>query len=63
VLLLITAALVASAVSGTLGMGGGVLLLAVFATVLDPIAVVPIHGIVQLASNFTRSLALMKNVA
>jgi uncharacterized membrane protein YfcA len=63
VLLLIVAALVASAVSGTLGMGGGVLLLAVFATVLDPIAVVPIHGIVQLASNFTRSLALMKNVA
>lgn len=57
------AALVASAVSGTLGMGGGVLLLAVLASVLDPIAVVPIHGIVQLASNFTRSLALLRNVA
>lgn len=61
-LLLIVAALVASAVSGTLGMGGGVLLLAVLASVLDPIAVVPIHGVVQLASNCTRFLALRKNV-
>lgn len=60
---LIPAALLASAVSGVLGMGGGVILLAIMATVLDPAVVVPIHGVVQMASNFTRSLALLRDVS
>lgn len=60
--LLIAAAFVGSAISGTIGMGGGALLIAVMAVTLDPMAVVPVHGVVQLTSNFTRSLALLKEV-
>lgn len=62
-LLLIPSALIASAVSGVLGMGGGVILLAVMAAVMDPVAVVPVHGVVQLASNFTRAAALLRDVS
>ena len=60
---LIPAALVASAISGVLGMGGGVTLLAVMAAILEPRVVVPVHGVVQLTSNFTRSLVLLRNVS
>jgi uncharacterized membrane protein YfcA len=60
---LIPAALAASVISGAIGMGGGVFLLAVMAAVLSPSVVVPIHGAVQLASNFTRSARLLSRVS
>jgi len=59
---LLAAAFVGSAVSGTLGLGGGVLLVAVMAAILPPAIVVPVHGAVQLASNGTRTLALLRRV-
>ena len=61
--MLIPAAVAASAVSGVLGMGGGVILLAVMAAVMDPVAVVPVHGVVQLMSNFTRTVALAREIS
>jgi uncharacterized membrane protein YfcA len=60
--LLAPVALVAAAISGTIGMGGGVVLLAAMAMVLDPAVVVPVHGVVQLTSNFSRSIALFARV-
>jgi uncharacterized membrane protein YfcA len=60
--ILVIAALAASAISGAIGMGGGVTLLAVMATIMEPAAVVPIHGVVQMTSNFTRALRLLKRV-
>jgi len=60
--LLAPVAFLSAAISGTIGMGGGVVLLAVMATVLDPVLVVPVHGVVQLTSNFTRSVALLRRV-
>jgi uncharacterized membrane protein YfcA len=62
-LLLVPVAVIAAALSGVLGMGGGILLLALLASVLDPAVVVPVHGVVQLASNFTRALRLGRNIA
>jgi uncharacterized membrane protein YfcA len=62
-LILIVTVLFTSAVSGTLGMGGGIILLAVMASTLDPALVVPVHGIIQLVSNVTRTLALLRGVA
>jgi uncharacterized membrane protein YfcA len=59
---LIPAALLASALSGMLGMGGGVVLLAVMASILPVAEVVPVHGVVQLTSNFSRTLALLPRV-
>ncbi len=60
--ILIIAALASATVSGIIGMGGGVMLIAVMAAVLDPVLVVPIHGIVQLTSNGTRALRLLPHV-
>jgi len=61
--LLIPAAILSAAISGALGMGGGSMLLGVMASGLDPAIVVPIHGVVQLTSNSTRTFVLLKNVA
>lgn len=60
--ILIPAALITSTVSGFLGMAGGISLLAVMTAVLPAAQVVPIHGAVQLASNFTRTLVYIRHV-
>jgi uncharacterized membrane protein YfcA len=56
------AALITSAISGILGMGGGILLLAVMFSVLTHAEAIPIHGAVQLVSNTTRVIAFLKHV-
>ncbi len=54
-LALTVVAFLTSTLSGVLGMGGGILLLGVMATVLPPSVVIPVHGLVQLASNGSRA--------
>ncbi len=44
-------------------MGGGVTLLGVMAIVLPPAQVVPLHGVVQLFSNSTRTVVFIRHVA
>jgi len=61
-LMLILAVLAGSTLSGVIGMGGGVVLVAVMAAMLEPALVVPLHGIIQLVSNSTRSWALWRRV-
>ena len=61
-IILIVAALLTSMLSGVVGMGGGVVLLGVMASVLPAASVVPIHGVVQLGSNLTRTLVFLKHV-
>jgi len=60
--LLVPTVLVSTIISGIIGMGGGVTLVAVMAALLEPAVVVPIHGVVQMVSNSTRALALWKSV-
>lgn len=62
VALLSVVTLATSTLSGIVGMGGGVTLLAVMAVMLPPPLVVPIHGVVQLASNGTRALLFLRYV-
>ena len=57
------AALVTSALSAVLGMGGGALLLAVMLTALPWAEVIPLPAVVQLASNGTRVLAYLPQVS
>lgn len=57
------AALLTSIISGILGMGGGMTLLGVMAIVLPPAQVVPLHGVVQLFSNSTRTIVFIRHVA
>jgi uncharacterized membrane protein YfcA len=44
-----------SAVSGVMGLAGGMLLLSALLLWLDPVVAVPVHGVVQLVSNASRA--------
>lgn len=49
-------AFVTSVITAVVGMGGGVLLLAVLPSFIPPSALIPVHGAVQLSSNVSRFL-------
>lgn len=51
-----------SAVSGIMGMAGGMMLLAVMLLRLDPAIAIPVHGVVQLVSNASRAFFLRERV-
>lgn len=53
-IVIIIASFFTSALTAGLGLGGGIALLAIMSGLLPPIAVVPIHGVAQLGSNFGR---------
>lgn len=59
---LTAAALLTSALSAVVGMGGGIALLAVMAALLPATVVVPLHGVVQLFSNGTRAFVMWREV-
>lgn len=50
------ASLLTAGVSAVLGMAGGILLLAVMLLFLEPVVAIPIHALVQLASNTSRTV-------
>jgi uncharacterized membrane protein YfcA len=60
--ILAVVALVTSIISGILGMGGGMLLLATMFCFMPHGEAIPTHAAVQIASNGTRVLAFIKNV-
>lgn len=62
ILLLAIAAFVTATISGIIGMGGGILLLATLFCFLEHGQAVPIHATVQIASNGTRVLAFLRYV-
>ena len=51
-----------SAVSASFGLGGGSMLIAVLVNLLNPIAVIPIHAVIQLNSNFFRALIMWRHI-
>ena len=59
---LVVAAFLTSTLSGVLGMGGGITLVGVMAAVLPAPLVVPLHGVVQLCSNLTRTIVFLPHV-
>ncbi len=59
---LCAASLVTAAVSAVLGMAGGIMLLAVMLLVLEPAVAIPIHALVQLTSNSSRTVIHAKSV-
>ena len=54
-------AFLTATLSGFLGLGGGILLLAVFFLTMNASIAIPLHGCVQLVSNSTRSFLFMKH--
>ena len=61
-LTLIATACLTSAMTAALGIGGGVLLLAVLSMLLPAAAVIPLHGLVQLGSNANRAVFTAKHI-
>lgn len=61
-LALIFSAAITSAVTASMGVGGGVLLLAIMAMLVPTAAIIPVHGMVQLGSNVHRFLMTLKHV-
>ena len=63
----IAAALIAFSFLGSFitvafGIGGGALLIAVFATLLPAAAIIPVHGLVQLGSNVGRAVLTFEHI-
>ncbi|WP_350335449.1 sulfite exporter TauE/SafE family protein [Coralliovum pocilloporae] len=55
-LLLIGVSFMTSALTAALGIGGGMVLLAVMASTMPGPALIPVHGVVQLGSNLSRMI-------
>lgn len=60
--LLAVATMLTSFISGVMGIGGGVMLLGVMAVLLPAAVLIPLHGVVQFASNGFRSLLLVSHI-
>ena len=44
------------------GLGGGIVLIGFMATIFPPVALIPVHGVVQAGSNVTRTIIAHKLV-
>lgn len=51
-----------SFISAAFGLGGGVVLLAVMATLLPPAVLIPVHGVVQIGSNAGRTAMMARHI-
>ncbi len=56
------AALLTSIVAGVIGFGGGMLLISIMPIFLPPAAIIPVHGVTQLASNSSRMVFSLGDV-
>lgn len=62
VIFLVCIAALTSFMTASVGVGGGVLLLAVLSLVIPASAIIPVHGLVQFGSNANRSLMLWRHI-
>jgi uncharacterized membrane protein YfcA len=61
-LTLIALSALTSFITSAFGLGGGIVLLAVMATMLPPVALLPIHGVIQIGSNAGRAAIMLRHV-
>ena len=61
--LLIGISAVSSFITASIGIGGGMIMLAVLAQALPINAVIPVHAVVQLGSNSGRAVMLSKHIS
>lgn len=62
VILLCGVSFLGSFISASMGIGGGVLVLATMALILPAPVLIPLHGVVQLGSNIGRAALMARNV-
>ena len=51
-----------SVITASFGLGGGVLLIIIMVSIMNPLVIIPIHGIIQISSNSSRAIMLRKNI-
>lgn len=61
-LVLLGCSCLTSMLTAAFGAGGGVMLLAILAQVLSPLAIIPVHGMIQLGSNLGRALMTWRHI-
>lgn len=61
-LFLIAVSAVTSAMTAAMGIGGGIVLLAVMTAILPAQAIIPVHAVVQLGSNVGRACVMWRHV-
>src|SRR5215813_6345465 len=59
---LMTASLVTSFIGVFTGAAGGIVLLGLMATVMPPLALIPVHTVVMLGSGMTRTMIMWRHV-
>jgi uncharacterized membrane protein YfcA len=59
---LIAVTFLTSSITAVVGLGGGMILLALMPDFLPPQAVIPVHGLVQITSNVSRALLRLRHV-
>jgi uncharacterized membrane protein YfcA len=59
---LVGASVVTSAITASVGMGGGLVMLALLGNLLPAAAVIPVHGVIQLGSNVSRCTVFRRHV-
>ncbi|MEM6488314.1 MAG: sulfite exporter TauE/SafE family protein [Pseudomonadota bacterium] len=60
---LVAVSALTSMMTAVLGIGGGVTLLAVMASLMPPAALIPVHGVVQAGSNAGRAVLMLREAA
>jgi len=63
IFLLTLASLFTSTISGMIGMAGGITLLSIMSLFMGPATLIPIHGVIQLTSNTSRTLLNFPHVS
>lgn len=56
IVILAASAMISSAITAAMGIGGGILLLTIMAGIVPIAALIPVHGLVQLGSNGSRAV-------
>lgn len=59
---LLACSTVSSFITAYLGVGGGVLLLGIMASLLPPAAIIPVHGLIQMGSNLGRAVLTWRSI-
>lgn len=59
---LLAISFVSSFITVAFGIGGGILLIAVMATLMPPAALIPVHGVIQFGSNLFRAVLMRAQV-
>lgn len=62
VVLLLVSSFLGSFTTAALGVGGGAFLIAIMADIVPPLALIPLHGIVQMGSNASRAMLTRQHI-